>query len=58
MSYINKLKGKVMNDVKNDQVAAELVPQGTPVQEEIRQGQEVFYTQSQEQVGDESEVAA
>ena len=46
-----------MNDVKNDTVAAEQIL-GIPQTQGLPTKETSVFTQSQEQVGDESEVAA
>ena len=57
-------RGITMNDVKNDTVAAEQIlgipqTQGLPTKDtSVFAEERGVYTQSQEQVGDESEVAA
>lgn len=52
-SYEFNKKGNLMNDVISDQMAQaqDVLDVSKTVQEEIRPGQEVFYTQSEEQVG-------
>lgn len=55
---LNKLKkGIEMNDVNNNQVAAEQIL-GIPQAQGLPTKETSVFTQSQEQVGDESEVAA